>query len=69
MRDESWRAGYDAWKTTDPADQWTDGEDEPGCTCPRTLGAGGARMVDEWCPVHGRDPDEAYEQMRDDRDG
>ena len=20
---------------------------------------------DKWCPVHGKDPDEAYEEMRD----
>ncbi len=66
MADESWRGSYDAWKTTDPNDQW-DGEIEEGCTCGRKLGAGGARMTDKWCPLHGLDPDAEYEKMRDDR--
>lgn len=60
-------AGYDAWKLRSPYDEW-DGEDEDGRTCPRTLGSGGVRMTDEWCPLHGRDPDAEYEKMRDDRD-
>lgn len=62
----AWRGSYDAWKTRVPDDE-CDGEDEPGCTCPRTLGAGGARKTDEWCPLHGRDPDEERERERDDR--
>ncbi len=67
MPDDHWRDTYDAWKTRSDADCW-DGEEEEGCTCPRTLGAGGARKTDEWCPLHGRDPDVEYEKMRDDRD-
>ncbi len=66
MPDDRWRDTYDSWKTSD--DSCWDGEDEEGCTCPRTLGAGGARMTDEWCPIHGRDPDAEYEAMRDDRE-
>ena len=59
---------YDEWKSRDPAyEQYTDEDDDEGCTCPRRLGAGGARMTDEWCPLHGRDPDAEYEKMRDDR--
>ena len=23
------------------------------------------RILDKWCPIHGRDPDEAYEEMRE----
>ena len=67
MSDESWRSSYDAWKTHNPEDDCWDGEDEEGCTCPRTLGAGGARMTDKWCPLHGLDPDAEYERQRDDR--
>jgi hypothetical protein len=39
-----------------------------GCTCSGELGAGGVRKTDKWCPIHGLDPDEEYEKMRDDRD-
>lgn len=67
MSDDAWRDTYDAWKLASPYDEW-DGEDEPGCTCPRALGAGGMRMTDEWCPLHGRDPDAEYDAMRDERD-
>lgn len=59
---------YDEWKSRDPADAYWDGEDEAGCTCGRRLGAGGIRMTDKWCPLHGLDPDAEYEKMRDDRD-
>lgn len=39
------------------------------CTCRRT-GRGGndpdaGWKVDKWCPIHGRDPDEEYEKMRE----
>ena len=59
--------GYDAWKLACPYDEW-DGEDEDGCTCPRTLGAGGARMTGEWCPVHGKDPDDERDKRIEDRE-
>ena len=59
---------YDSWKQTDPADRWLgDDEREDGCTCCGALGAGGRRKTDRDCPVHGIDPDEAYERMRDER--
>lgn len=60
---------YDDWKTTDPADRWlvSEEEREEGCSCPDDLGAGGRRKTDKWCPVHGIDPDEAYDRMMDDR--
>lgn len=64
MSNDAWRGSYDAWKTTDPSDRWSD-EVEEGCTCPFELGAGGARKTDKWCPLHGLDPDEEYERMRD----
>ncbi len=59
---------YDEWKIHDPSHDYWDGETEEGCTCPRECGAGGYRKTDEWCPIHGRDPDAEYERMRDDRD-
>ena len=61
---------YDAWKTTDPNDRWlvSDEEREEGCTCSGALGAGGRRKTDKFCPLHGIDPDEAYERMTDERD-
>mgnify|MGYP001613864672 CR=1 FL=1 len=66
MPDDRWRDTYDEWKLRSDADEWPD-DNEYGCTCPRKFGAGGARMADEWCPLHGRDPDAEYEKMRDDR--
>lgn len=57
---------YDEWKTTDPNDS-TDSEIEEGCICPRTLGAGGVRTTDKWCPLHGLDPDQERERERDDQ--
>ncbi len=67
--------GYDEWKTHNPADDYLgpdpdeeEDEDLSGCTCPHKLGAGGVRMIDRDCPVHGIDPDAEYEKMRDDRD-
>lgn len=68
MSDDAWRGSYDAWKTTDPNDRWSD-EVEDGCTCPLELGAGGTRMTDQWCAIHGLDPDAEYDRMRDERDG
>jgi hypothetical protein len=42
---------------------------EEGCTCRwRSLGGNDPDAhaeLDEWCPVHGRDQDEALEDMRD----
>ena len=55
--------GYDAWKTRLPPEP-LDPEDED-CTCT-------TYRRDQWCPVHGRDPDQAYEEKRDredERDG
>jgi hypothetical protein len=47
--------GYDAWKTRLPPEPYCDDED---CTCT-------SERRDEWCPVHGRDPDDEYEKMRE----
>ena len=53
-----------------PADDDDEGDfgvDE--CTCRRTgLGPGDPDdgwKLDKWCPVHGLDPDEEYEKMRE----
>jgi hypothetical protein len=61
------RRDPDQWKTRDPDAEFlgpdpneTDDEDREGCTCPHKLGAGGVRMIDKWCPVHGLDPDAEY---------
>jgi hypothetical protein len=59
-------SSYDDWKLASGYDEW-DGEQEEGCSCPRTLGAGGTRRTDKWCPLHGLDPDAEYERQRDDR--
>lgn len=50
--------GYDEWKTRLPAEPF-DPEDED-CTCT-------TERRDKWCPVHGKDPDEAYEELRERR--
>jgi hypothetical protein len=50
--------GYDAWKSHDPSLDW-DGDAEEGCTCRDGMKAA------KNCPLHGQDPDEAYERMRD----
>jgi hypothetical protein len=47
--------GYDAWKTRLPPEPYCDDED---CTCT-------TERRDEWCPVHGRDPDAEYEKRRE----
>lgn len=67
MPGDEWKATYDEWKTTDPRDRIPDDEIEDGCSCPRELGAGGARKTDKWCPLHGLDPDAEYERLRDER--
>jgi hypothetical protein len=53
--------GYDDWKTTPPDDP----PEDPDCTCYHH----GRRRHrrDKWCPVHGKDPDQAYEEQRDRR--
>jgi hypothetical protein len=52
--------GYDAWKTSSPDDEYIPANERPeGCKCKRRLGD------NEWCPVHGRDPDEEYEKARE----
>lgn len=47
--------GYDNWKTTEPPEPYSD---DPECTCTT------ARR-DKWCPVHGLDPDDEYEKLRE----
>ena len=46
--------GYDAWKTRLPAEPFSD---DPDCTCT-------TERRDKWCPVHGKDPDDSYEEKR-----
>ncbi len=48
-------SSYDAWKTREPEEAICDDED---CTCT-------THRRDKWCLVHGKDPDEEYEKMRD----
>jgi len=51
---------YDDWKTTNPADRFLTNEDEDeDCTCDITL------RSRRNCPVHGIDPDYAYDEWRD----
>jgi hypothetical protein len=47
--------GYDKWKTRLPAEPYCD---DPDCTCT-------TRRRDQWCPVHGRDPDEERDKRRE----
>jgi hypothetical protein len=47
--------GYDAWKTRLPPEPYSD---DPDCTCT-------TERRDRWCPVHGKDPDQAYEERRE----
>jgi hypothetical protein len=47
--------GYDAWKTRLPEEPYSD---DPECTCT-------TYRLDKWCPVHGKDPDAAYDERRD----
>ena len=46
--------GYDQWKTTPPPEPYCD--DDPLCTCT-------SERMDEWCEVHGRDPEAEYEKL------
>lgn len=56
--------GYDAWKLSSPDDEHIpDDERLDGCECRKRLGDF------EWCPVHGRDPDRAYDEMMDRKHG
>ena len=51
--------GYDAWKTHNPEDDgWPEGEHDPNCTCK-------PYRADKWCPLHGLDPDEEREKLRE----
>ncbi len=47
----------------------TEQPDENDCTCPtRQCWETGEPLrtgTDSWCPVHGIDPDQAYDEMRD----
>jgi hypothetical protein len=47
--------GYDAWKTRLPPEPYCD---DPDCTCSSEKG-------DKRCPIHGIDPDYAYEDRRE----
>jgi hypothetical protein len=47
--------GYDAWKTRLPPEPYSDDEK---CTC-------ATRRRDKWCPVHGLDPDDELDKLRD----
>lgn len=48
-------SGYDRWKTTEPPEPYSE-DVECICTTERR---------DRWCPVHGLDPDDEYEKMRE----
>ena len=50
--------GYDNWKTTSPDDEYIDDRPE-GCECDKRIGDS------KNCPIHGIDPDRAYDEMRD----
>jgi len=50
---DRWRDTYDTWKTRLPEDG---DEREEGCTCWRMTMR---TKRDSWCPIHGRDPDDA----------
>jgi len=57
-----------------PIITWDDeDENDPDCTCvphmahATDISPPEGRKRDPWCPVHGRDPDEAYEEYRDRR--
>lgn len=47
--------GYDQWKTTPPPEPLSD---DPDCTCTTS-------RRDQWCPIHGRDPDEERDKRRE----
>ena len=50
--------GYDEWKLRTPDDDADGPEEFPeGCSC--------ARRRDPWCRVHGKDPDQVYDEWRD----
>lgn len=80
LREFDWNAVYDGYEPDDPQgfgatedEAIMDLEDQveapEDCTC-HAEGVGGPdeRWVrDEWCPTHGRDPDQAYEEFRDRR--
>lgn len=53
-------ASYDAWRTSSPDDEYIPADERPeGCECERRVGDF------KFCPVHGKDPDAAYEEMRE----
>lgn len=52
--------GYDSWKLSSPDDFYIPEDERPeGCECDRQIGDS------EWCPVHGLDPDDEYEKLRE----
>jgi len=63
---------YDRWKTREP-EPCTEEAYIAGCTC-RWSSVHPADVdppepvIDHWCPLHGRDPDAAYEDYRERRD-
>ena len=52
--------GYDTWKLATPPEYECDEPDED-CTCSHY----GLTRRDPYCPVHGKDPDQAYDEHRD----
>ena len=52
---------YDSWKTTPPDffDDIEEADREGGCECRYRVGDY------EWCPVHGKDPDEELEKQKE----
>lgn len=68
----SWSDYFRTRLCPDCYDERCEKEDERACTC-RTPIAHSAdidppeykSIRDPWCPVHGKDPDEEYEKMRD----
>lgn len=50
--------GYDNWKQTNPDDEYIDERPE-GCECNKRIGDY------LWCPIHGKDPDDALDEQRE----
>ena len=51
---------YDDWKNYSPDGEYIPPDERPeGCDCRGVIGD------NEWCPVHGKDPDEEYEKQRE----
>jgi len=63
---------YGRWRTRD-LEPCTEEARAAGCTCGWTTVHATdidppEPKLDRWCPIHGRDPDEAYEEYRERRD-